>query len=407
DAYEAGRRLGADLVLDGSLRKEAGLIRVTAQLRDLSSREIVWAGIIDRPLEGVFELQDEIAEKIARALEIRLTLNEKAQIARAPTSSLRAYDLYLRGRALSRRRTEAGLQRAAALYEQALRMDPDFALAQAGLADAYSISLMFGWNLGEGSRERAKEASRKAIELDPTLPEAHVSMGLVAALDGDLDGGIRRLQHAVSLEPESAVTHHWLSMLYKRKGDYEAAETEGRLALALDPDFSLARVNLAHVAILRGRPAEAEARMRSLLEEDPNAAYARVLLAWAQIRQGEARQAVETLVQADRATPDDPLVSGLMGMALLAAGEGRAAVEEAKRAAALASGRPSPMADYAIACVHAQTGSSEEALIYLARALDGGRQSLSSVINAAYVRSDPVLAPLHGDPRFQRMVASF
>jgi len=407
DPLDMARELGADLVLDGSVRREGGQVRVTAQLRESGNGEILWAEIIDRPLEGVFDLQDEISRRIARALEIRLTRAETARIASTPTSSLRAYDLYLRGRDLSRRRTEADLLRAGSLYEQALRIDPDFALAQAGLADAYSVSLMYGWSLGEGARERAGEASRRAIELDPTLPEAHISMGLLAAIDGDLEGGIRRVLHAISLEPESAVAHHWLSMLYKRQGSYERAATEGKIALALDPALILSRVNLAHVAILAGRPEEAEERMRSLLEVEPDAAYARIVLAWAQIRLGNPAEAVATLADAAKGDPDDPLVAGMRGLALIASGDRAGAGEAARRAAALVTGRPSPMAEYAIACVLANTGSRDEAFGHLTRALEGGRRSLATVISPAYVREDPVLAPLHSDPRFARLVAAF
>ncbi len=407
DPIEVARHLEADLLLEGNVHREGGQVRVSARLRETADGEILWAEIIDRPLERLFDLQDEISEKIARALEIRLTTSERARISEAPTSSLRAYDLYLRARELSRRRTESDMLRAVSLYDQALRLDPNFALSWAGLSDAYSVSLMYGWSLGEGIRDRAEEAGRRAIELDATLPEAHISNGLVAALDGDVEGGIRRILHAISLEPESAVGHHWLSMLYKREGRYEEAETEGRLALALDPGFHLARLNLAHIAILAGRPAEARERMVSLLRDDPDAAYAKIVLAWALIRQGEARAAVGTLEEAARATPDDPLVAALQGLALLAAGDRSGAKAAAARAAALSSGRPMPMADYAIACVRAQTGSGEEALEFLARALEAGRQSLSTVISGAYVRNDPVLAPLRSDPRFQKMVASF
>jgi TolB-like protein/tRNA A-37 threonylcarbamoyl transferase component Bud32/Tfp pilus assembly protein PilF len=421
DPLELARGLGADLVVDGNVHRAAGQVRVTARLRDVGSGEILWAEIIDRSLDGLFDLQDEISHKIARALEIRLTRRELAQIKRVPTTSLRAYDLYLQGRELSRRRTESDLLIAVSLYEQALRMDSEFALAHAGLADAFSVALMNSWNLGPAARERAEQSSRKAIVLEPTLPEAHVSQGLVAALDGDLEGGIRKIRHAISLQeggqtrhrfglhsgPESAVAHHWLSMLYKRQGHYDLAATEGKLALALDPELHLARLNLAHVAILADRPEEAVERMGSLLKVDPDATRARIVLAWAQIRQGKPQEAIRTLDAASESSPDDPLIAGLRGLALVVAGDQQGAKAAARRSAALSSGAPSSMADYAIACVHARTNSPEEALTYLARALEAGRQSLSTIISGAYVRKDPALEPLKGDPRFSKLVASF
>jgi adenylate cyclase len=411
DPLELARGLGADLMVDGNVHRAGGQVRVTARLRGVESGEILWAEIIDRSLDGLFDLQDEISHKIARALEIRLTRREQAQIDRDPTTSLRAYDLYLRGRESSRRRTESDLLMAVSLYEQALRMDSEFALAHAGLADAFSVALMNSWSLGPAARERAEQSSRKAIVLEPTLPEAHVSQGLVAALDGDLGGGIRAILRAISREPGYAVGHHWLSMLYKRQGHYDLAAAEGKLALHLDPELHLARLNLAHVAILDGRPEEAVERMGSLLKVDPDATRARIIMAWAQIRQGKPREAIRTLDTAAKFSPDDPLIAGLRGLALVVAGDQQGAKAAARRSAALSSGAPSSMADYAIACVHARTNSPEEALKYLARALEAGRQSLSTIISGAYVREDPALEPLRRDPgfsdRFSRMVESF
>jgi Flp pilus assembly protein TadD len=266
------------------------------------------------------------------------------------------------------------------------------------------VATVYGWDLGEGAREKAIEASERAIELDRTLPEAHISRAVVAALDGDLAGGISRALHAVSLAPESPLARHWLSMLYKIEGRYEEADKEGRLALGLDPELSVAHLNLAHVAILSGHPEAAEERMRAVTSAHPELLLARVLLAWAQIRQGETRRAVETLGAAGVIAPGDPLVVGMRGLALAVAGEVEGARVEASRAVRLSAGDPSALTDYAVAGVYALTGSPGEAFGYLRKALEAETRDLWTVVPGDYVREDPALASLRPDPRFEELV---
>ncbi len=404
DSLEAGRRLDADLMLEGTVRREGGRIRVFCSLLHVSDGQVLWTERIDRPFGGVFELQDEVSRRIAQALEIRLTRDEHAQIARIPTRNLLAYDLYLQGRELVKRRTEPALKRAVALFERALEQDPEFALAWAGLANAYSVATVYGWDLGEGAREKAMEASERAIELDRTLAEAHITRGVAAAVDGDLAGGISRALHAVSLAPDSPFARHWLSVLYKIEGRYEEAEKEGRLALELDPELGVAHLNLAHIAILSGHPEAAEERMRAVTNARPELLLARVLLAWAQIRQGETRQALETLAAAGVIAPEDPLVAGMRGLALAVAGEEEGARAEASRAVQLSAEAPSALADYAVAGIYALTGSPGEAFSYLRRALEAGTRDLWFVVPGDYVREDPHLASLRTDPRFEELV---
>jgi TolB-like protein/tetratricopeptide (TPR) repeat protein len=406
DPLVAGKRHGAELILDGSVHRDGERVRVSARLSGVARGDVLWADTIQHPVTGLFEIQDQVSHRIADALKIRLTSRESAEIARTPTTNMRAYDLYLRGRELTTRRTPAELKRAVGLFEQARRLDPGYAPAYAGLADAYAVALMYGWDLGEDARERAEEASRRAIALDPTLAEAHLSRGVVAGLDNDLEGGISRVLHALSLAPDSPRAHHWLALLYKMQGRYARAEAEDLEALRLDPDLAVSHMNLAHLAILQGKPDAAAAAMKRLLEARPNEPLVRVLLAWALLRRNEPSSALSHLDGAAALAPQDPLVAGLRGMARAVVGDAAGARAEAQRALDLTAARPFPLAEYAVACVHALLGSRDAALGHLERALTTRALSLNAVISTAYIRDDPILASLRSEPRFRALVGS-
>lgn len=406
DPQAIGRRYGVESILTGSVRRDGGIVRVHATLQDARRSMVLWGDRIDRPMAGLFDVQDEVSHQIANALSIRLTRGEKAEMARTPTTNARAYDLCLRGRELTTRRTPSDLRRAVELFDKALALDGGNAQAWSGLADAFSVAAMFGWDLGDDATRRADEASRKAIALDPTLIEAHLSRGVVAGLEGDLDGGISRIQHAISLAPDSARSHHWLAVLYKLRGRFGRAQAEDDLALQLDPDMIPAHLNLAHIAILEDEPDAAVARLSPLLKARPDEPLVRVLLSWALLRRGEASEALDHLDAARTVAPEDPLVAGMRGMALAALGRSAGARAEAERVSELTSTRPYPLAEYAAACIHALLGSRTEALDHLEKALRTRALSVNSIISAAYVLNDPILASLRSDPRFKSLAAS-
>ncbi|HZE90053.1 MAG TPA: protein kinase, partial [Verrucomicrobiae bacterium] len=189
DTLGLARRLSVETLLEGSVRRDASTVRVSARLRSVPEGRVLWADKYTRGMSDVFGLQDEVSHRIAQALEIELTRTESERIARVPTTNLKAYDAYLRGRELLKQRRPQETRDAIAQFEQARTLDPNYAEAFSGLADAYAVGLMYGWDVGEGATDHADEASRQAITLDPTLAEAHLSRGVVAALEGDMEGG--------------------------------------------------------------------------------------------------------------------------------------------------------------------------------------------------------------------------
>ena len=174
---EIGKELKSGTVLEGSVRKAANRLRVTAQLIDATTEEHLWVQNYDRQLEDVFAIQTEVAQNVSDALETQLLREEREHIEKKPTGDIGAYTFYLKGRYYWNERSRAALEKAIKYFEEAIRRDPGFALAYAGLADSYIVLVDHGHLPPSEGYPKAKEAARKALELDETLAEAHTSLG--------------------------------------------------------------------------------------------------------------------------------------------------------------------------------------------------------------------------------------
>ncbi|MCI0615261.1 tetratricopeptide repeat protein, partial [bacterium] len=172
---EIAQELKVGNILEGSVRKEGNQLRITGQLIDAQTDEHIWAETYDRNLEDVFEVQSDVAQQIASALKAKLSSKEKELVEKKPTENLAAYDYYLKGRDYYGRYHKQDNETAIEMFQKALKLDPNFALAYAGLADAYARRTMFGFP--ETWNDSAFEASSKAIALDPNLPEGYKALG--------------------------------------------------------------------------------------------------------------------------------------------------------------------------------------------------------------------------------------
>ena len=237
---DVGADLGVRYVLEGSVRKAGERIRVSAQLVETATGHHLWAERYDRTLEDVFAVQDELSQEIASALEVRLSAGEKARLARKPTENMEAYDLLLRGRDEMMRTTREATENARALFQRALELDPDCAVAYARLAQASSITGMYGWGGAEESRRRAMELVERALELDDTVPFAHGVMG----------GILLWWQH-----------------------DHDRALAEARRWIELDPNDADGYLNLADVLVWAGRPDEAIPLIEKSMRLNPHYSF--------------------------------------------------------------------------------------------------------------------------------------
>ena len=230
---EIAKELNVGTVLEGSARRIGSRVRVTAQLIDAQTEEHVWSERYDRELDDIFAIQSEIAGKVATALH--LALPSEGDSNREPTDSIAAYQSYLMGRFLWNRRDTDSVRAALPRFEEAIRLDPRYAKAYCGIADCYSILVDRGqlpWDDGES---HARPAARRALELDPSLPEAHASMGLILQHSYDWTEAEKEFSTAIRLNPMYSWAHHWNYMVLLGKGRMEEAHQELLRALDADP----------------------------------------------------------------------------------------------------------------------------------------------------------------------------
>lgn len=345
---EIARELGVEGVVEGSVARSGGRVRVTAQLIHGPTDGHLWARSYERRLEDVLALQGELARAIAE--EIRITVGTAGVARRAAERVVRpdAYDAYLLGRHHWDQRSEASLAKALAYFEEAAGKDPQFALAHAGLAMAHGPRLVLGYvPPGEGLAEQ-KAAALKALELDAGVGDARAALGVVRTQEWDWDGAEAEFRKAVETDPGSSLGHLWYGWFLFALGRFEESLAQRRLALRLDPLSSPVNRGLARDLEATGRDEEAVAQWGRVLELDPDHPWSHLGLA---------------LFHLERARPADGArhlrrASGLMG-----------------------AGDPATLAYVAIA--HAANGDAPEARRLLARLqAESGRRYVSPVLPA-------------------------
>ena len=256
DIREVGRELGVGTVLEGSVRQSGDQVRITAQLVDAETGFHLWSETYDRRLADIFQVQDEIAAAIVNKLRIELAPQEQQMAVRekAPTQNVEAYELYLQGRAVWKRRGEQNLLSAIDLYQKALGLDPGFARAHAALASAYVV--LPGYTEEEGDEEKfrplAVASARQALSIDPNIGEAHAVLAQINAQRGNLLDAESGFFFAISLEPNEPTPHHWYSLLLGQVGRVDAAVEQARRAQELDPTSPVLAANLANNYLMAG-----------------------------------------------------------------------------------------------------------------------------------------------------------
>src|SRR5437667_4800063 len=206
---DIGRELSAGSLLEGSVRKAGNKVRITTQLIDAKNDKHLWAQSYDRDLTDIFAIQGDIAEQVAGALKVKLLSKEKEALEQKPTGSPESYSLYLKGRYFWNERTRESVKKASRYFEEAVRLDPNFALAYSGLADCYLIQEDRGWASHSEAGPLAKRHAEKALELKGDLAEAHASLGLALYNQWDLAGAERELKQAIALKPNYSTAHQW------------------------------------------------------------------------------------------------------------------------------------------------------------------------------------------------------
>jgi len=271
DIKEIGNKLNVDTVLEGSVRRAGGKIRITAQLISVKDGYHLWSERYDRGMEDIFAVQDEIAQTIAKKFEITLTKSEKKELIKQGTDNVQAHDLYLRGRFYWEQRGKK-LQNALNFFSQALKLDPNYALAHVGIGDAYHMMGLYGILPPGECMPRAKEAALKALKINNSLSEAHTTLAMVSLLyDRDWATAEKMFRRSIELNPNYVQARYWYAYwyLYIYKGNVEDAITEVKKAIELDPLAVLPTMHYTLILWMEGRYQEVLEITKEFEEQDP------------------------------------------------------------------------------------------------------------------------------------------
>ena len=368
DVRDIGRELGVGTILEGSVRKDGERLRITAQLVNTTNGYHLWSRTFDEELKDVFSVQDEIARNIAAALLETLTPEQDVKIRTASTKDVGAYEYYLRGRQFFKRFRKRDIEYALQMFQQAIDIDSDYALAWAGYADCHSFLVMYA-DPDPTYCDSARTASARAVELAPTLAEAHASRGLAHLVSDDYEAAEHEFETALELNPNLFETYYYFARTRFHQGRLEDAIELFHKAADVDPSDYQSRC--LRIQALRGMGRLDEAR-------------------------AEAKQTIRVLERHLEWNPDDARAY-LLGAGTLIVLEN---VERAKRwlRRAVEIDPGDPVVRYNVACNLATLGEIDKALDYLGKAVKQG------TISASWMRNDDDLANLRDDPRFQALV---
>jgi tetratricopeptide (TPR) repeat protein len=362
--------LGVATVVTGSVRRSGGRIRVVAQVVDARREDHLWAETYDREIENVFGVQSEVAAQVANAVQRELSPTDRSSIELRGTSDPQAYDLFLRARFLWNLRNEAAVGDSVELFRRALDRDPGFALAQTGLADAYTVLGIYGARAPADVFPAAKEAASAALTVDPAMGEAVASRACVAAVfDWDWSHAEEEFLRAIELAPSHATAYQWYAMnVLAPQARFDDAEVELARARELDPASFAISVSEGIVSLYSRHYAEAVDTLEALEERHPRFALVHYFLAQCHVAEGRADKALEHAQKAVELSDRSPESLAAHGFVLGTVGRQDEAEAVLARLSNLAERRY--VSQVLAAQVLIGLGRGDEALTRLARAQD-------------------------------------
>ena len=394
-APEIGRELKVDAVLEGAVVRSGERVRITAQLIRAADDEHMWAQSYDRNLVDALAVQGEIAQDIAKQIKLQITPEVPAQGANRSLPSIQAQDAYLRARYEWNNRTPQSLLRARALFQQALELQPDYALAWTGLASTEYLLTSVGIEMVSPQEgiPRAKAAARRAVELDDGLGEAHASLAIIMwAADWNWPAAEREYKRALALNPSDASAHQFYGIGLASQRRFDESIAEAKRAIELDPLSLIIDANLARMLLYARRYDEALAILRKTVQVDPQFFPAHEMLGLVELAAGQNDVAISELRRARELAPDSTFV--LMNLT-------RAYARAGRRQAALAAlddlrqtGKRRYVPAYQFAVVHAELGQMDTAFQWLDKALEEP-SAMMMLVNV-----EPTFDALRGDQRF-------
>jgi DNA-binding winged helix-turn-helix (wHTH) protein/TolB-like protein/Flp pilus assembly protein TadD len=397
DLKIAGKELEVDVLVDGKVQKAGDRVRLSVQLLRASDGTPFWGESFDENFTNVFALQDRVSERVAAALSLKLTGEEKRGVNKRYTESAEAYQLYLKGRHHWMAFRSGDLVASLNYYNEALKKDPAYALAYSGLSNSYTVISLYGPLPASEALPKAQEAAQKAVALDDNLAEAHASLGAVKIFyERDWPGAARELKRAMELDPNNMDAHELYAYYLQAMGKADEAVSEFKLVTQLAPHWSVAANDLLEGLFDARQYDEAINQSREIIRLEPNNPRANQVLGMALTQKKQFTEAIAALERAAETGGEfgRPKALTQLGYTYAVAGKKSDAlrvIEELKR-------DPNPWLAFHLARIYVGLGDKEQAFTYLEKAADERFGFLYDI------RFTSHFDPLRDDPRFAQLL---
>jgi DNA-binding winged helix-turn-helix (wHTH) protein/TolB-like protein/Flp pilus assembly protein TadD len=395
DSITAGRELQVEAVLEGNIQRARDRVRINARLVRVSDGTALWAEQFEEKFGDIFSVQDSISQRITSTLSLRISGAEKEQLSKHSTTNWQAYEAYLKGQYFyGGIVTEEGVKRSIENFEQAITLDPNYAEAYAGLANAYMrIGSVWGFLSPRETFPKAEAALKKALELDESLADAHSSLARYKFYyEWDFNGAQREFEHAIELNPNTAIAHHEYATLLQVLGQFDKAVAEREVARRLDPLSPNAIATVGYPYYYAGRYDEAIKHFQKALELDPKFSWSHLWIGQAYLEKGMYREAIEEIQQAVKLSDGNTRAVATLGYAYAIAGKRAEALRVIANLKDLANQKY--VSPYFIALVYSGLKERNSAFMELEKAFAERQPYLT------HLKIEPVFANLRDDPRF-------
>ena len=397
DPQKVGGELGVQAILIGRLEARGGELSISGELVDARDGTHLWGDHYERKLSDLQSLQGELAQDMASALRLQLSGEEKTRFGQGYTRNAEAYQLYLKGRYFWNKRTTEGMKKGLESFEQAIRLDPDYAAAYVGLADCYGVLSQVGDFSPNDVMPKAKAAALDALRIDETLAEAHASLAMIDELyDWNWKSADTEFKRAIELNPNYATAHHWYAMYLSAMGRNDEALAEIRRAEALDPVSLITNTNEGWILFCARQYDQAINKLQATIEMDPNFANAHYKLALVYEIKGMYKEAVEEHLKSKALSGDISENMEKLKAAYVTSGS-KGYYREELRQLKDTSTRGYVLPKYFV-LTELQLGNTEETLKWLEAAYKERTEPL------AYLRVDPRFDSLRSDARFEDLL---
>jgi TolB-like protein/Tfp pilus assembly protein PilF len=394
---EIARELQIEGVVEGTVLRSGKRVRICAQLIHAPTDAHLWAESYERDLRNVLSLQSEVAQAIARNVQVKLTPQDEAHLAEMHPVDPEAYEAYLKGRYHWNRRSRVGHAKAVRYFQQAIAKDPAYAAAHAGLADSLSIMGLWGIVPPEEGCGKAKRLALQALEIDHGLAEAHTSLAWATVhYDYDFMTAEREFEQSIELNPRHATAHQWFGMSLAMMGRYEEGYTELKRAIRLDPHSSVIQFGLAFVYWSARRYDQAIEQCEKALELDPDSVQANVWLGVSYVAKSTYGAAIDALKKAVELSQGTSVAVACLGEAYAAAGYRDEAQTTLEQLSELS--KQQYVTPYFVSRIYAALSKTEEALRWLGSTYQMRGEWL------VLLKVDPRFDDLRSDPRFQDLL---